>query len=162
MHFMIRFIKINVIAVAILLSYVSFAGNNSAEKPSTQDLLKKRLELLTFRHEVLTRNVANINTPGYKADEVEMPRKFKDLISPRKGGVKMHRTSALHMAGNKQGINGKFATVKLQDPHEVKKNGNNVSLSQQVTKISQNDTEYSGALKAYQSISALVPAVLGR
>jgi flagellar basal-body rod protein FlgB len=146
------------ILVAFFTS-VSFASDYdvSNRNADIKERLKNRLEALSFRHEVLTKNIANVNTPGYKADEVEIG----GVDGAKKYRIKMYKTSMRHIAGNVE-QNSKFSTVKLSDPLEVKKNGNNVSLQQQVTKISQNDTEYSGSLKAYQSLNALIPTVLGK
>ena len=134
-----------------------------AKKYRTNDLFKSYLELSAFRHKTLAQNVANVNTPGYKADEVEMPDEFNDLLG--KGGtskkVVLGRTSSKHISGSK-GSDKKFSSHKLKDPYEIKKNGNNVSMAQQMSKISQNKNDYNVAVKGYATLNSLYGTVVGK
>ncbi|NRB10734.1 MAG: flagellar basal body rod protein FlgB [Rickettsiaceae bacterium] len=126
-------------------------------KHKTKDLLVAYLERSEFRHKVIAQNIANVNTPGYKANEVEMPDNYEDLNNGAKvRTIRLRRTSAAHIANNNKVGGGKLKAVKLKDPHEVKLNGNNVSLSQQMTKLSQNQQNYNMALKAYTATNNLL------
>ena len=62
-------------------------GTRESKKHTTNDLFKSYLELSSFRHKVLSQNISNVNTPGYKADEVTMPDDFDGLA----GKGKAHR-----------------------------------------------------------------------
>ena len=129
----------------------------------TNDLYKSFLEQSAYRNEVLAQNLANVNTPGYKADEVYMPNNFNDLSgnSGASKAVTMANTSPKHITKHKEN-QGKFRKSKLKDPDEIKKNGNNVSLRQQMTKLSQNKTDYTAAVKGYATINSLFSAVIGK
>jgi flagellar basal-body rod protein FlgB len=100
--------------------------------------MKSYLELTAFKHKVLSENLANVNTPGYKAEDVHAPKDYSDLTEKGKSNrvLKLVRTSDNHIADTKRS-NGKLSSHKLKDPYEVKPNGNNVSLAQQMTKLSQ-------------------------
>lgn len=129
----------------------------------TNDLYKSYLEYSAFRNEVLSQNIANINTPGYKADEVYIPDNFEELagnngISKK---VTLARTSRLHISKHKNTAN-KLRSQKLKDPDEVKKNGNNVSMRQQMTKLSQNKNDYTTAIKGYATINSLFSSIIGK
>jgi flagellar basal-body rod protein FlgB len=130
---------------------------------STNQLLKSYLDLVSFRHKVLSENIANLNTPGYKANEVGMPKKFADLVHAevKHKKITLSTTSEKHLKGKSE-TQGSFASHKLKDPYEVKLNGNNVSIAQQMSKLSQNNTNYETALKAYQSGHNLMAAVHGK
>ncbi len=132
-------------------------------KSTTNEMLKSYLEVSSFRNKVLSQNVANINTPGYKADEVNMPEKYEDLSSD--GGkntrIGMKVTSYRHISGT-NAPQGKLSSHKLKDPDEIKKNGNNVSMRQQMAKISQNKNDYTAAVKAYATSNSLYSSVLGK
>lgn len=134
-----------------------------AKKHRTNDLFKSYLELSSFRHKTLAQNVANVNTPGYKADEVEMPDEFNGLmgngVASRK--ISMVRTSPKHIGGSKDS-SGKFSSQKLKDPYEIKKNGNNVSMAQQMSKIAQNKNDYNVAVKGYATLNSLYGTVVGK
>jgi|GEM_PF-417855 len=133
------------------------------KKHKINDLFKSYLELSSFKHKVLSQNLANVNTPGYKAHDVEIPSNYNDLAGDGKlrHKVKMARTSDKHLVGSPDSEN-KFSSHKLQDPYETKMNGNNVSLTQQTTKLSQNKNDYAASVKAYSTTNALFSSVLGK
>lgn len=134
-----------------------------ARQHQTKDLFKSYLEISAYRNKVLSQNLANINTPGYKADEVSMPESLDQLSGEGKTthNVRMKVTSERHMAGSKS-KDGKFTSQKLKDPDEIKKNGNNVSLRQQMTKLSQNKNDYAAAVKGYATTNSLFSSVLSK
>lgn len=128
---------------------------------TTNELLKAYLERRTFRHKVLAENIANVNTPGYKAKEVSEAQNYEDLVgdATRVRKVRLARTNPKHME-SKRSISSRIATEKLKDPYETKPNGNNVSIAQQMTKLSQNQQDYNTAVKSYATTNALISAVL--
>ena len=142
-----------------------YANDRKDKKPATtNELIHSYLDLASFRHKVLSQNIANLNTPGYKADEVDIPKTINGLADRQKlkrKSISLATTSSKHMVGRNHS-NNKFATQKLKDPYEIKPNGNNVSLAQQITKISQNQTGYDTAIKAYSSNNSLISTVLGK
>lgn len=137
------------------------SSGNKSNKPTTQQLLNSYLELTALRHKILSENVANLNTPNYKANEVEMPKDCNALTEGNR-----YRNVTLKITSNKHIQNlrnqSKFVIDKLKDPYEIKPNGNNVSLPQQMTKLSQNQISYDATLKAHSALNGLIPAVLGK
>jgi len=130
---------------------------------STDEMMKSYLEMSSFRHQILSENVANANTPGYKANEVAAPSTYKELVvdSNSSKKVRMNVTSSNHLIGkNKE--RGKFSSQKLQNPYETKPNGNNVSLQQQMLLMAENKQDYNLALKNYASSNSLISTVLGK
>ena len=138
-------------------------NSDDAKNTTTNELMKSYLELTSFRHKILSQNLANVNTPGYKAEEVAAPKEYSDLAGKGKTtrSVKLARTTSNHIDGGQKSAE-KFAAHKLQDPYEIKPNGNNVSLAQQMTKVSQNQQDYNAAVKGYAVMNSLVSAVLGK
>lgn len=134
--------------------------------PNTNDLLKSYLEFSAFRHKVLSENIANINTPNYKAEDVSVPQKYEDLVSAKAGAsdrVFLATTNNHHIAGSATSSKkSRFTSRKIKDPYEIKPNGNNVSLAQQMTKLSRNQSDYNTAVKSYSTTNALISAVLGK
>lgn len=130
---------------------------------TTNDLLKSYMELTSFRHKTLSQNLANVNTPGYKADEVATPKEYGDLTGKGRANrkVRLAKTANHHLDGAQKST-AKFTAHKLEDPYEIKPNGNNVSLAQQMTKVSQNQQDYNAALKGYNATNALVSTALGK
>jgi len=161
-------LKSSLILSSIVFYLTSFfatpalASQEPNKNASINKLLHSYLNLASLRHKTLSENVANLNTPGYTANEVRMPHNMEQLMGKQNGRrpVSLRLTSSKHMVGRKV-ITGSGAVEKLQDPFEIKPNGNNVSLAQQMAKISQNELEYQKALTAYQGLNSLTPAILG-
>ncbi|PCJ29431.1 MAG: flagellar basal body rod protein FlgB [Rickettsiales bacterium] len=167
------------VVLAVFIAFVSNASAATRSRPGhlplrsadareyrthkTNDLFKSYLELSSFRHKIIAQNLANVNTPGYKADEVSMPVQYSDLAGSgqvvRKIG--MIRTSNRHIA-SKKGAAGRFSSHKLHDPYEIKKNGNNVSLSQQIGKLSENKNDYAAVVKGYATTNSLFSSAIGK
>jgi flagellar basal-body rod protein FlgB len=151
--------KLSLVLLYLHISvFVAYASENSV---STDQLLKASLELAAFRHKVLSTNIANLNTPGYKADEVPKASSELDLVKPRHKKLKLKVTSYGHMRGNARYSND-LPVEKLKDPDEVKMNGNNVSLRQQMSKLSDNQIEYDSNLQTYKATTSLFGVVLGK
>lgn len=134
------------------------------KKATSQDLLRSHLDLVSFRHKILSENLANLNTPGYKANEVKMPSTIEELASGNNKGQKkiaLKTTSKRHMTG-RYSTDSNHVSHKLKDPLEVKQNGNNVSLAQQVNKLSQNQSAYDTGLKISASTNSLISTILGK
>lgn len=129
----------------------------------TNDLYKSYLEYSAYRNEVLSQNLANVNTPSYKADEVYIPNNFNELAGNNGASRKINivKTSDMHISKHKNN-ESRLRKQKLKDPDEVKKNGNNVSLRQQMTKLSQNKMDYTTAIKSYATINSLFSSIIGK
>lgn len=160
---LLRFFLFTYTFTHILLLCGSASANIKKHKTASNEMIRNYLNLSTFRHKVLSQNVSNINTPLYKAKEVEMPSNLKQLKSQslqNKKSLKLIKTSSKHLDGNNHSEYA-YNVHKLKDPHELKPNGNNVSLQQQLTKISQNQTGYETALQGYKNLNQLYSVMLG-
>lgn len=141
---------------------LSPSGIKSAKPYRTQNLLDSYMNIVSLRHKILGENIANLNTPGYKANEVTMPSSTKELASANSlKRIALKTTSSKHISGNIKN-NHYYAVHKLKDPLEIKKNGNNVSLAQQINKASQNQTAYDTGLKISASLNSLITTALGK
>lgn len=134
-----------------------------ASVPSSIALLQDYMNYTNQRNVTLAENIANLNTPGFKASDLSpKPETFEGwvkLINTK--NLELVKTSAGHMSGNAKTSVKKFKTELEKDIEEVKPNGNNVSLSQQSFKISDNKNDYEHALKAYKSSYDLMNMVVG-
>jgi len=96
------------------------------EPVSLFDLAAQQSRWLAVRQSAVASNVANANTPGYVAVDVEPFEKVLD-----KTGVKMAATQAAHLTG--QGTESGFAVSEQDDP-SILPSGNSVSLEDELLK----------------------------
>jgi len=107
-------------------------------KPSAvSDLLYSQLQFRAQRQKVISSNIANINTPGYKTKDLS----FKDLMNKDKqGDLKLFRTNSRHISPSDSSNKGelfKTSVYKVKGLDE-QNDGNNVSLDKQMSKMAKN------------------------
>jgi flagellar basal-body rod protein FlgB len=90
------------------------------------DLAAQQSRWLAVRQSAVASNVANANTPGYVAVDVEPFEKVLD-----KTGVRMAATQAAHLTG--QGTESGFAVSEQDDP-SILPSGNSVVLENELLK----------------------------
>jgi len=122
------------------------------------ETMRQRMSFLSARQSVLAENVANANTPGYKARDVEAP----DFAAMAKGadGVgaltvtnPMHISSAGTPAGN-------FRTRIMPDS-ESTPNGNSVVLEDQMMKVSSTQMDYATVTQLYRKALSMIRLAAG-
>jgi flagellar basal-body rod protein FlgB len=106
--------------------------------------LHKALNIGTLQHKVLTSNIANIDTPNYKAFEVVMEDELK-----KNGGsgeaIKLIRTQPQHLAGRHP--LSTQVKIKATDPppFNLRADGNTVDLEKTMGKLAENTILYRAA-----------------
>ena len=98
------------------------------------------------RHEVLSRNIANADTPGYKAEDIQS---FADAYQSAQSMKTQMDVSALK-------------TFKADIPGAESPNGNNVSIEDQMLKTAENKGQHDMALAVYKKTLDLMKLSLGR
>ena len=111
----------------------------------TMSLLEKALDLRGSRHQVISANIANEETPGYRAKEL----RFLDALTSAargKGGVALRVTDVRHLGPRGDGaidrVSGKIADVPSGD---LPLDANSVNLELEMAKLSDNAMHYSSA-----------------
>ena len=107
----------------------------------TMATLQKSLNTGSLRHKVLTSNIANIDTPNYKAFEVVMEDVDKrDTLA--KGPVELVRTQPRHLPGRHSSLNPiKIKTVDSSG-NNFRADGNTVDLDKTMGKLAENTLMY--------------------
>lgn len=97
----------------------------------TIDGLKRVLDLRLRRHEVIATNVANAETPGYKAKDLAFDRALADAFSEQPSSV------------------AEAASAPVVEDHAapMKPDGNSVDLDLQMMKMAANANDYQVAAR---------------
>ena len=82
---------------------------------------------LSVRQSVIAQNVANVNTPGFKALDVEP---FEAILDST--GIEMRKTRPNHLSPS--GLSGKEAETEENGKWQVVHSGNSVALEEQMLK----------------------------
>jgi len=111
-------------------------------------LLRTRLDQLSERQRLISENIANASTPGYRPRDVDTSG-FERMVASAAGGggLQMARTKAGHMS---PGGGGGQARVITRDDSETTIDGNAVVLEEQMSAAAQTRMEFETGIALYQ------------
>ena len=113
-------------------------------------VLQKSLNIGSLRHKVLTANIANIDTPNYKAFEVVMQNEIEKNGRPARS-INLVRTQPDHLPGRYQSATD--VKLKVADPPKLnfRADGNTVDLDKTMGKLAENTILYRAAAQLIKS-----------
>ncbi len=100
------------------------------------------LELKARRVQVLSTNIANADTPGYKAKDLD----FKKVLSFELGKNIMRTTHSVHLKTSGGNESGEVFTI----PYNTSIDGNTVEIGLEQAKFGQASAEYQATLDFLQ------------
>ncbi|WLV25756.1 flagellar basal body rod protein FlgB [Aciduricibacillus chroicocephali] len=115
--------------------------------------LQNSLDYSAARNNAISNNIANVDTPGYKAKDVA----FKDVLKGELDSISAKRTDSRHF---------QFSNTELEGYRTFQKNGsmynnneNNVDIDKEMTELAKNQIYYqtlvdriSGKFKSMQNV----------
>jgi flagellar basal-body rod protein FlgB len=122
-------------------------------------MMEVKMGYLAEKQDVLSQNVVNVDTPGYK------PKQLKELDFERMAlaearRLKMKTTSAgKSLEGVKQSQD--FRTQTQRKTYETTPVENAVSLEEQMAKVAQNQLEYTTVTNLYSKTSSMFKVAIG-
>lgn len=102
-------------------------------------LLNQAMNASDLRQRTISTNIANINTPGYKAERVVFEDKIRQAKSTSQLDLK--RTNDTHLFVN--GYKNNQPEVVRKKNTSIKDNGNNVDLDYEMSEKAANELYYS-------------------
>ena len=124
--------------------------------------IRERMQNLSERQRVVATNIANSETPGYKAREVSEPN-FASLVggSGMIAAPRVQLTDRMKSLGAIQPIG--TGLILDKDITETKPDGNNVTLEDQLLKMGEIQADFTAMTGLYRKqMSMLKTAVGGR
>jgi flagellar basal-body rod protein FlgB len=122
------------------------------------ELINKRMAWLSQRQDVLAENVANVNTPGYKARDLK-ELSFAELLRGTDSRTRLAVTQAGHI-----GATGQAGAYKVVDDKSATPtiNGNAVDMEAELMKVSKTGIDYQFAINLYKKQIGMIKTALGR
>ena len=109
---------------------------------STILMLEKLLDFQSERHSMLSTNVANIDTPGYKGHDLRFSDELKKAAG-RKGSMPLTKTNERHLPLETGNIKGGRLVPTNDAVHRL--DGNTVDLDKEMAKLAENSLYYNTA-----------------
>ena len=130
------------------------------------DALKTRMQWHQARQRVLAENVANADTPHYRAKDLAEPALPAAVAAAAASTGGRMRTPAVGLAVTSQGhmTGGGDARFRVagKGDFEIRPSGNAVDLEEQMTKSAENQLDYQTVASLYQQSLGLLRTALGR
>lgn len=122
------------------------------------------LLLYSRRSEILASNLANADTPGYKAKDIDFKAAMSDVMGNRsefkKGSLKMATTNDKHLQLNQTNFS---ADIKFRNPYQPSLDGNTVDAGVEKTEFSKNAVYYNASLRLLTGkFQSLTKAIKGQ
>ena len=126
---------------------------------STLDHQGKVLELLAQRQQVLAGNIANADTPGYKARDIDFASALAQAQSGMSGAPSTH---ARHIS-NAAVANGETAPTVWRASEQPSIDGNTVDLDRERANFADNALRYEATLRFVNTnVRTMLSAITGQ
>lgn len=119
------------------------------------------LSLRAKRSEMLAANIANVDTPNYKAKDLDFDAALKSFQgSSLDAGVKMNRSNQLHMSASNDGIG--IGAIRYRVPSTASLDGNTVDADKEKSTFTENAMRYQISLTFLnRKISGMIKVLRG-
>lgn len=107
----------------------------------TADLLQKGIGADWLRNEVISNNIANADTPGFKVSEVEFEDVLASAISSS-GGLELKTTRTGHLQGRTADLSEVAPVISVSSSTAYRLDDNNVDIEAQMVSLAQNSLHF--------------------
>ena len=120
----------------------------------------KALNLRARRHELIISNLANADTPGYKAFDLEMEKAI--AVQTGKGPkASLAKTHSAHIPiGTARNDHLRPYLVRNEDPNNMRGDGNTVNMEREMGSLAENHLMYKASAqivaKKFQSLKSVI------
>lgn len=127
-------------------------------------LMEAALAARAQRQDMISGNIANIDTPFYKARDIDFEsaliEKTKEMYTNNDiQKLEMAKTDGQHMSAH-QSIDSSKSTIFLRDGHMARNDGNTVDLDIETTELSKNSIMFNALTAALTKNSTIFKSVI--
>ena len=119
-------------------------------KTNTMNLLEKALDGSTLRHNAISNNIANANTPGYKKNEVNFQHVLENILEPQQA---MKTTRKKHLPTANEEIK---PLIRENRETTLRNDGNNVDIDMELSVLAENNLYFNSLAQLLSSQLALL------
>ena len=119
------------------------------------------LNLRAMRQQLLASNIANADTPGYKARDIDFNKSLQDAVSGRVPASELTRTVKEHLASPQSAAPGAGPLLSLQVV-QPSLDGNTVDMDVERAQFAENAVHYEASLMFLNGqLKSLLAAIQG-
>jgi len=129
------------------------------ELDSTFQFHAEALNLRALRQQLLASNIANADTPGYKARDIDFGRALQDALSGRVPSSQLARTASAHIA---PAPGAQAGAIQYRSVVQPSLDGNTVDMDVERAQFAENAVRYEANLMFINSqLKSLLAAIQG-
>lgn len=117
------------------------------------DLLEKAMDGSAKQHTVISNNIANVNTPGFKKSQVSFQDELGQALAPTK---QLKRTNPKHFPAADEGSDAPPFTVTRITSTSLRNDGNNVDIDIEQVTLAENNLYFNSLAQLLSSQLALL------
>lgn len=103
------------------------------------NLLKNAIQTSNVRQKVISQNIANVNTSGYKAWKVVLDNKINEL---QNNSLHLTRTNDRHIDNTENSNGTSNYSIEKDDSTSMRTDGNNVDIDNEMSNLAANSILY--------------------
>ncbi|HWR40398.1 MAG TPA: flagellar basal body rod protein FlgB [Patescibacteria group bacterium] len=112
---------------------------NSVVSPSPLSVLESALGAAALRHRVISDNIANVNTPGFKKSEVNFEQQLDEALNGAGNKMALARTHEKHLPLMERQMG---PSIKQITNTSMRVDGNNVDIDAEMAGMAKNTIYY--------------------
>lgn len=128
--------------------------------------IKLSMKALSQRQQVIAQNLANSETPGFKARETVAPDFSKLLAAQGEGGAPRVARPQVRISAGMAALGARppagGSIIADGDTGETKPDGNNVVLEEQMLKLGQVQSDFAAVTSIYRKQMGMLKTAAGR
>jgi flagellar basal-body rod protein FlgB len=103
-------------------------------------VLSKGLDFQASRQLLVSSNISNMDTPGYKAADIDFSKQLREAMG-EDNSAPMRTTNAKHIGPSDRTI-AQMTPDVIEEPDAARSNGNNVVVDKEMAKLSETQIMY--------------------
>jgi len=142
----------------MILSDLLFARNVTPD-------LEKSMDVYTMRHKVISNNIANAMTPGYRAEKVSFEEEYQAMLrKPNPQHLPLTQTHEEHMRNRQQKTFSQIHPYVEYKDDPINDTGlNNVDIDREMAEMAENSLRFEMSTKLMtKRLTTLKSAIKGR
>ena len=121
-------------------------------------IMRKSLDLLSSRQNVISSNIGNLDTPGYTASEIDFQNQLREALGS-KSQLQLQSTNENHFGPKTSNISNLIAEP-FEEEDAAKSNGNNVDVDKEMAKLAENQIVYNATIQLMLKRGSTVRAAI--
>lgn len=121
-------------------------------------MMQTKMAHLSERQDVLSQNIANADTPGYKPQDLK-ELDFKNMVQIEANRLQLRATSPSHQKPKERAED--FRTVKMKNTYEQSPMKNEVVIEEQMMKVAETKLQYDMTTNLYKKMSDMFKTAIG-